>query len=207
MYRDDRDALVARVDALEKTEQLNEEMKRELLELRRAASLQPSGDPYKNPGLLGPAERVAIGEHQLEKFPVWAAGLLHVLTFGLFSLVFYGIQQGRMPRVAKNDPTTGQSIGYAFIPFFNYYWLFFNPMRLCDRITLQYQLRGSKEEAPRGLVLASAIMTMIPYVNLLTLLFLWPVTTCLIQSKINRLVDLGPVALEGHVQPPLLVSG
>jgi hypothetical protein len=207
MYRDDRDALVARVEALAKTEQLNEEMKRELLELRRAASMMPSGNPYRNPAVLGPAERVALGDHQLEKFPVWAAGLLHVLTFGLFSIVFYGIQQGRMPRAAQSDPTAAQSIGFSFVPFFQYYWWFFNSMRLCERITLQYQLRGSEEEAPRGLALASSILTVIPYVNLLAILFVWPVTACLIQWKINRLVDLGPVALEAGPAQPLLISG
>jgi len=125
MYRDDRDAMLSRIDALAKTEELNEAMKRELLELRRAASMTPAGDPYVNWQSLGPAERALLGQHQLEAFPVWAAGLLHFVTFGLFSVIFYGIQQGRMARAAQNDPSTAQAIGFTFIPFFWYYWIFF----------------------------------------------------------------------------------
>ena len=97
--------MLARLDALSKTEQQNEAMGRELLELRPALATTPVGDLYTN-GIqhVGPGERAALGAHQLEEFPVWAAGLLHLCTFGLFSLIFYGIQQGRMPRAAANDP-------------------------------------------------------------------------------------------------------
>jgi hypothetical protein len=200
MYRDERNAMLTRIEALEKTEQLNDSLKRELLELRRAASMTPAGDPYINPRTLGPAERVALGDHQLEAFPVWAAGILHLVTGGLFSIIFYGIQQGRMPRAAHNDPTTGQSIGFQFIPFFNFYWTFFNSLRLCDRITLQYRLRGVNDEAPRGLVLASSVCSMIPYINLLSLFVLWTVSTCLLQWKINQLIALGPVVVEPQLE-------
>jgi hypothetical protein len=200
MYRDDQNAMVSRIEALAKTEQLNESLKQELLQLRRAASMTPSGDPYFNPRVLGPAERVTLGEHQLEAFPVWAAGLLHFFTAGLFSIIFYGIQQGKMPRAKHNDPTTGQSIGFMFIPFFNWYWIFFNSLRLCDRITLQYRLRGSNDEAPRGLVLAAAVCSVIPYVGFLSLFVLWTVATCLLQWKINSLIALGPVKTEPQLE-------
>ena len=196
MYRDERDAMLTRLDALDKTEAMNDALKRELLELRRAASLQPNGDPYQHVEQLGPAERVALGVHQLESFPVWAAGLLHFVTGGLFSIIFYGIQQGRMPRASHSDPTTAQAIGYQFIPFFNLYWTFFNPLRLCDRITFQYQLRGRDDAAPRGLVLAAAVCTVIPYFGILSIFVLWTIATCLLQHKINRLNELGPVELQ-----------
>jgi hypothetical protein len=200
MYRDDQNAMVSRLEALAKTEQLNEALKSELLELRRAASMTAGGDPYVNLRTLGPAERVTLGEHQLDSFPVWAAGLLHLCTFGLFSIIFYGIQQGKMPRAAHNDPTTGQAIGFQFIPFFNLYWTFFNSLRLCDRITLQYRLRGVNEEAPRGLVLAAAVCSVIPWINVLALLVLWPLATCFLQWKINRLIELGPVQMEPRLE-------
>lgn len=202
MYRDERDAMLTRLDALNRTEEMNEALRRELLELRRAASMQPAGDPYLNPQQLGPAERVALSAHRLESFPVWAAGLLHFITFGLFSIIFYGIQQGRMPRASHNDPTTAQAIGYQFVPFFNLYWTFFNSLRLCDRITFQYRLRGRDGGAPRGLVLAAATCSMIPYVNVLSLLVLWTIAVCLLQHKINRLNELGPVELQ-----PQLAAG
>ncbi len=202
MYRDERDAMLTRLDALNHTEEMNDALRKELLELRRAASMTPAGDPYRNVGTLGPAERVALGAHELESFPVWAAGLLHFFTFGLFSIIFYGIQQGRMPRAANNDPTTGQSIGFMFIPFFNYYWLFFNSLRLCDRVTFQYALRGRNEQAPRGLALAASVCSVIPYVNLVTMPILWTLFTVLLQHRINRLVELGPVELQ-----PQLAAG
>ena len=186
--------MLSRIDALSKTEELNEGMQRELLELRRAASRTPSGDPYQSLQSIGPAERVVLGAHNLERFPVWAAGLLHFFTFGLFSIIFYGIQQGRMPRAAHNDPTTGTAIGYQFIPFFNLYWIFFAPMRLCDRVTLQFRLRGCDEEAPKGMVLASAIVQVVPYIGMISIPILWTISTCLLQHKINRLIELGPVA-------------
>jgi hypothetical protein len=202
MYRDERDAMITRLDALSKTEEMNDSLRQELLELRRAASMTPAGNPYLNVQSIGPAERVALGGHQLEAFPVWAAGLLHFVTFGLFSVIFYGIQQGRMPRAMQNDPTTGEAIGYQFIPFFNLYWTFFNSLRLCDRITFQYGLRGRDEQAPKGMVLASAVCSMIPYVNILSLLVLWTISTCMLQYRINRLIELGPVELR-----PQLAAG
>jgi hypothetical protein len=200
MYRDDQNAMVSRLEALAKTEQLNEALKNELLELRRAASMTPAGDPYVSTRTLGPAERVALGEHQLDAFPVWAAGLLHLCTFGLFSIIFYGIQQGKMPRAAHDDPTAAQSIGFQFIPFFNLYWTFFNTLRLCDRITLQYRLRGVNDEAPRGLMLAASVCSVIPWINLLALFVLWPLATCLLQWKINGLIALGPVQAEPQLE-------
>jgi hypothetical protein len=141
-----------------------------------------------------------LGAHQLDYFPVWAAGILHFISFGLFSVIFYGIQQGRMPRAAHNDPSTGQAIGFQFIPFFNLYWTFFSPLRLCDRITLQYRLRGRSDEAPKGMVLASAVVSMIPYVNFLSLMILWTISTCLLQYKINQLIALGPVELKPQLE-------
>jgi hypothetical protein len=200
MYRDERDAMLTRLDALSKSEEMNESLKRELLELRRAASMTPAGDPYINPRVLGPGERAVLGAHQLEAFPVWAAGILHFISFGLFSVIFYGIQQGRMPRAVHNDPSTGQAIGFQFIPFFNLYWTFFSPLRLCDRITLQYRLRGRSDEAPKAMVLASAVCSMIPYVNFLSLLILWTISTCLLQYKINQLIALGPVELKPQLE-------
>lgn len=218
MYRDDREALVSRVESLSRVEAQNEALKKELLELRRsAASGTMGGDLYRDLRGVGPAEREMLGAHQLESFPVWAVGLLHLATFGLFSLIFFGIQHGRMPRVAHDDPTAGKAIGYSFIPFFNVYWLFFNTLRLCDRVTLQYRLRGRSEEAPRGLMLSSSVVSVVGFLGLFFSVFtLWPLASCLLQYRINRLIELGPVtpanepalALDGAPSPhPLLTTG
>jgi hypothetical protein len=190
MYRDDRNALVMRVEALSKTEETNDALRAELLELRRALATQPSGNPYLSFPTLGPGEIAAYRAHSLERFPVWAVGILHVISLGLFSLIWFGIQQGRMPRLTNNDPTTGQAIGYQFIPFFNLYWIFFSPMRLCDRITFQYRLRGREGGGSKGVVLASAIVNVIPYIGAISFLTLWLISSCLVQHEINKLIDL-----------------
>lgn len=213
MYRDDREALVSRVESLSKVEAQNEALKKELLELRRTVGAGAlASDPYRDISTIGPAEREVLGAHQLETFPVWAAGLLHLATFGLFSIIFYGIQQGRMPRAAHDDPTAGKSIGFQFIPFFNVYWMFFNSLRLCDRVTLQYRLRGHNDEAPRGLMLAASVCSVIGFFGMFISMFtLWPIATCLLQHRINRLVELGPIepalALAESAELPQLTSG
>ena len=221
MYRDDREALVSRVESLSRAEAQNEALKKELLELRRTVGAgMLATDPYRDIGTIGPAEREVLGAHQLETFPVWAAGLLHLATFGLFSIIFYGIQQGRMPRAAHDDPTTGKSIGFQFIPFFNIYWTFFNSLRLCDRVTMQYRLRGRSEEAPRGLMLAASVCSVVGifpffpfflFASFLSMFALWPIATCLLQYRINRLVELGPIepalALAESAELPQLTSG
>jgi hypothetical protein len=213
MYRDDREALVSRVESLSRVETQNEALRKELLELRRVvASSSIGGDPYRDLHAIGPGEREVLGAHQLESFPVWAAAILHLATFGLFSLVFYGIQQGRLPRVTHDDPTASKAIGYSFIPFFNVYWLFFNTLRLCDRVTLQYRLRGRSEEAPRGLVLSASVVSVVGFFGFFLSLFtLWPIATCMLQHRINQLVKLGPMppvsALETAAPLPQLTPG
>jgi len=190
MYRDDRDALMLRVEALAKTEQTNEALRAELLELRRALAVQPNGNPYLAFPTLGPGEVAAYRAHGLERLPVWAVGLLHFFSFGLFSLIWFGIQQGKMPRLTNNDPTAGQAIGYQFIPFFNLYWIFFSPMRLGDRVTFQYRLRGLDDGGGKGIMLASAIVSVIPYIGMLSFFTLWLISACVVQHKINKLIDL-----------------
>ncbi len=196
MYRDDQNAMALRLDELSRESIANEAMRDEIIQLRRALSTQPRGNPYGMHANLGPGERLALSVHELVRFPTWAVGVLHFLTFGLFSFIFFGIQHGKLPRAANNDPTTGQAIGYQFIPFYNYYWLFFSPMRLCDRITLQYALRGRREEAPKALFLTAAILTVIPYLGVLTIPILWTIAACMLQYRINRLIELGPLRPE-----------
>jgi hypothetical protein len=198
MYRDDRNAMVLRLEQLSKENQATQALREEIVQLRRAVSMSPAGNPYMPWSKLGPGERIALGAHQLEKLPVWAVGILHFVTFGLFSLIWFGLQQGKMPRAAYNDPSAGEAIGFSFIPFYNLYWLFFSPMRLCDRVTLQYRLRGRSDQAPKGVMLSAAIVGVIPYIGILALPTLWLIASCLLQNDINRLVDLGAVGLDGE---------
>ena len=80
--------------------------------------------------------RVGQATHTLEKGSNVAAAviILHFLTFGLFSFFFHACKHGRLPMVRHDDPSTGKAIGFMFIPFYNWYWIFFANLRLCDRI-------------------------------------------------------------------------
>jgi hypothetical protein len=196
MYRDDHNAMVLRLEQLSKEHEATQALRDEIIQLRRAVSMQPRGNPYLGMTPIGPGEKLALGSHTLEPFPVWAVGLLHLFTLGLFSLIWFGIQQGRLPRAAYNDPSTGEAIGFSFIPFFNLYWCFFSPLRFCDRLTLQYRLRGKSDEGPKGVTLAAAIVGVIPYLGILALPTLWLIAACLMQNDVNRICDLGAVALD-----------
>ena len=46
------------------------------------------------------------------------------------------------------------------------------------------------------MVLASAIVSVIPYIGIISMFVLWTISTCLLQAKINKLIALGPVQIE-----------
>ncbi|MFO0761816.1 MAG: DUF4234 domain-containing protein [Byssovorax sp.] len=112
------------------------------------------------------ADQDALRVHALMPFPTWAMFILHFVTLGIFPMVFFSLQHDRLPKAEPDDPSSGKAIGFSFIPVFNLYWLFFNALRITDRINLQYRLRGfPAEEVPRGLVLMSMILNVIPFFN------------------------------------------
>jgi len=133
------------------------------------------------------AEAGARMDHQLSSFSPGLVVLFHFLSCGLFSTIWFGIQHGNLPKIARDDPGAGKAIGFLLIPFFNFYWVFVFWMRLCDRVNLQLALRGLKPNAPRGLAMAMCIVMLIPYVGLLSYLVLSPITAALLQTAINRL--------------------
>ncbi len=204
MYRSDQDALLHRAEA---TSREADELRRENEAMR--AALRDGSVPAGPAHLMVPyyriydetfdlralamTERARLADHRVRRFPVWAVGLLNVLTLGLFPLIHFGLIHSRLPRAAHNDPSAGKAIGFQFIPYFNLYWVFFNSLRLCDRLTLQFRLRGIRKRAPRGLALAACICSVIPYVNLVIALpILWTVTVCVLQSRVNRVAALPP---------------
>jgi hypothetical protein len=202
VYRDDREALVQRLDVLSKADDQNQAMRADIVALRRSLATRPDADPYLGQVQFGPGEVAAYRQNRLEKFPVWAVSLLHLISFGLSSLILFGIQQGNLPRLKHNDPSTAEAIGFQFIPFFNLYWVFFAPMRFCDRVTLQYRLRGLEDGAPKGLTLAAAVCSVVPYLGFIPSQILWNIAACITQHKINRLVDHDAAA----GQAPLLIA-
>jgi hypothetical protein len=196
MFRSDRDALAGEVDDLraenERLRAENEAMRQEIL-ARRAepAPVLPGASVYESQGSqLSAGERAALREHSLEAFPLWALLLLSVLTFGLFPLIHFGRMHGRLPRGDASDPTPGKAIGFFFIPFFNVYWLFFCPVRLADRVNLQYVVRGLPAPVQRNLPIAAGVTTLIPNIGTFAATCLWLLAAYRLQKAVNHLAEL-----------------
>lgn len=208
MYRDEKDAMAHQVAALSKEADTlradNEAMRQQLLALRQAGGGGPSSMalPYGSGGVahLSPGDRAALAHHNLTEFPVWAVAILHLMTFGLFSIIHFGLQHDKLPKAANNDPGAGEAIGFSFIPFFNLYWWFFNPLRLAERLNLQYQLRGEAPKAPTALMIACSVLTIIPWVNFFVgIPIMWTIGSCFLQSSINDLARMRDAAAPGQL--------
>jgi hypothetical protein len=197
MFRSDRDALAQEVEDLrqerERLQAQNDAMRADILTHRQQAPATRSpGTVYKQ-GIehLTPGERVALQPHSVEAFPVWLAIVLHFLTFGLFSLVHFSNLHDRLPKAEQDDPSAGKAIGFSFIPYFNFYWIVFNTLRLADRMNLQFRLRGLPDRVPRGLALAAGVLSVVPYLNMLVgFTILWPIAIARFQRAANELAAL-----------------
>ena len=122
--------------------------------------------PYAQPYGYAP-QAYAVPGHALEAFNTPVTVLLHFVTFGIFSWIHFGLLHDRLPRVRHDDPSGAKAICFYFIPFFNIYWLFFENIRICDRINEQRRIAGLPETAPKGLAIAYGVLCCIPYLNLL----------------------------------------
>lgn len=126
--------------------------------------------------------------HQLGDFPVAALVILHFVTCGLFTFIWLNLQHGKMPKVRPNDPSAARAVGFCFIPFFNFYWIFVTYRRLCLRVDEQREAYGLPPSDLKGLATACCIVQLIPYVGLLGWLILWPIFAGMMQASINELV-------------------
>jgi len=212
MYRNDQDALLERADATTReADHLRRE--NEAMRVQMGQGLVPQAPPtylamqpqhIYSPNLdvrmLPLSERARLANHAMQPFPVWAAGLLTFLTFGLFGLIHFGNMNDRMPQAAHNDPTAGKAIGFQFIPYFNLYWIFFSGLRLNDRMSLQLKLRGLPDRAPRGFTLATTICSMIPYLGWFVLgPIMWTINACFLQKTANKIAALPPTQWDATV--------
>jgi hypothetical protein len=195
MFRDDAVALAEQNQHLRRD---NERLAAENAAMRAAIKHHRIhlGDAYtlgpiyeRSVFTLSDGERVAFGQHSLTKFPVWAALLLHVLTFGVSSIFLFARAQGRLPRLRDDDPTAARAAAFFFIPYANFWWMFFAPLRLNERLNFQYQLRNL--DAPLGkapVILGAVSMFFMYFLPILWLPAVWKT-----QKAINDLVDLGAV--------------
>lgn len=138
-----------------------------------------------------PTGSTASCSHQLATFPVAIAVLLHYVTFGIFTLIWLNLMHGKMDRIRADDPSAGKAVGFCFIPFFNFYWIFFTYRRLCLRIDEQRALYGLPPGNLRGLATTVCIFQIIPYINfLLGYSISAPIFIGMMQSSVNQLVDI-----------------
>lgn len=201
MYQDDREAWFQRADDATREA---DKLRRENEAMRNAMAVQPYAPPtyavlppavvYPNLDIrtLPLPERARLANHGMRRFPVAATVILNILTFGLFGLIHFGRMHDRLPLAASNDPSAAKSIGFQFIPYYNLYWVFFNSLRLCDRVDLQLKLRNRRRRAPRAMTLATCVFTVIPYINLLAILLLWPIVAGMLQAAVNEVAELPP---------------
>ncbi len=158
--------------------------------------------PYKMPEALSPADKAYLQQHRLESFPAPIAVLLHLLTFGVFSMIHFGLQHDKLPQAKHDDPSAAKAIGFNFIPYFNLYWLIFQPMRLTDRLNLQDRIRDRPDGTSRGLMLTLAILGMIPYLNIVLGYPLYAIGVYKLQKQINRLAEERTAQPQQPMLPP-----
>lgn len=137
---------------------------------------------------LSAEQREQYMHHTLKRFPTWLVVVLHLLTFGIFTLVYQGLKLSKLPLVKQNDFRAGKGIGFMFIPLFNLYWLFRFVLSVTDRLNFQFRLRGQPPPISRELALASCILRVIPYINVIGFLILEPIVAGQWQSATNTIV-------------------
>ncbi len=209
MYRDDRDALQHQLEALHREAEVlrsqNCAMREELLASNGGLSLTAQDVYGADISHLSSGQRAALAHHTLTPFPAWAIPILTLVTLGIFPLIHFGVQHDKLPRAAANDPTAGRAIGFTFVPYFNLYWVFFNSMRLADRLNLQLRIRGEEPSTLiKGLMITCSIFTVFPWLNLLLALPLWAIGGAVLQHTANRVAALPPLvaAADPYALPP-----
>ncbi|MEI6085095.1 MAG: DUF1559 domain-containing protein [Verrucomicrobiota bacterium] len=154
-----------------------------LAELPEFAPAIPMLPPVAEPS------SVAAPLHQLTRFPVAALVILHFATCGIFTFIWLNLMHGKLPRIRPDDPSAGRAIGFCFIPFYNFYWIFFTYRRLCLRLDEQRGLYGLPPKNLTGLATTACIFQVIPYVNLLIgLPIIFPIFAGMMQANVNELV-------------------
>lgn len=150
-------------------------------------------------------------QHRLVPFETAVVVILGIVTLNIFTVIYHGLKHSRLPKVRPDDFSAGRAIGFLFIPFFNFYWIFVFWTRLVQRINFQFKLRGQLPPVAEELGVAVAILTilsMIPVLGIVTAAVNWlillPILSAQIQSAANRLTAGGttPVAM-----PVLMGSG
>ncbi len=90
--------------------------------------------------------------HSLRPFPAGLVLVLSVLTCSTFATTWLLLLHGKLPRRRPDDPSAGQALGLAFVPFFSLYWVPFALHRLLVRLNEQRREWGLPEMRLNGLL-------------------------------------------------------
>ncbi|MBN1460094.1 MAG: zinc ribbon domain-containing protein, partial [Armatimonadetes bacterium] len=134
--------------------------------------------------------RDLVGEQILEDFPASHLLALHYLTLGLFSMVWINIFHGSLPKRQRDDPSACRAAGFLFIPIYSLYWHFFTHLRLCERLNEECQRHGLPGTTSPALVLCTCIVHLIPFLNLVSWLVLYPLMAISFQTQMNELAEV-----------------
>lgn len=123
----------------------------------------------------------------ISRLHVARAVIFNVLTFWLFSTMYYGLKHSDLPKIKPDDFSAWKAIGYLFIPFYNLYRFCVFWLRLVDRVNFQYTLRDKEGPVSRTLTIVFLVFSYIPYLNFINIV-LWNILVWQLQSAINGLV-------------------
>lgn len=145
-------------------------------------------DPGFDLTSLTDEQRNAFMQHRLRfAFSIDALLLLHFVTLGLFSLIYFGLMHSKLPMIKYDDFRAKRAIGFSLIPLFNIYWVFRFWLRLVDRVGLQTRFRGLRRVMPEGLMRATIVVSLIPVAGFASMV-MYPACIALIQRSCNDLV-------------------
>ena len=102
-----------------------------------------------------------------------ALGIISCIVGSIFYLVWL-YKAWKVASRRPEDPSPGQAVGFLFIPFFNFYWVFRAVPGLSaalHRNLRQVNPSWSGGTAGHGLGIATEVISVIPYVNLLSPIF------------------------------------
>ena len=145
-------------------------------------------------GAMGTTGTVTGGAagHGLSSFSVGGLVVLSIVTLGIFPWIWFGLMHGKLPKNRPDDPSATKAILFGLIPFFNFYWMFFVNLRLCDRVTEQRQLYGLPERSIKGLMIAAGVANLASLIAGpigLVSFVLWIVFFAKMQGQVNELVE------------------
>lgn len=130
---------------------------------------------------------------------------VHIVTFGLSSIIYFGLIHGKLPKIRHDDFGTLKALGFLLVPILNIYWIFVFWLRLIDRLNFQLKIRKDSfriSSAPAvGIIIYQLfvllITILVPEVAFLILFFLHILIILLTlilvaqgQTAINKIVAL-----------------